>query len=80
MRSNLFSIIIPANCTWSEWVCGDCLVTCGDNAVKNCFRKIRRPAMTSESGILGAQCDGEAFETRPCEDLEPCPIKIGLNL
>ena len=48
--------------------------------MKNCFRKIRRPAMTSESGQLGAQCDGEAFETRPCEDLEPCPIEIGLNL
>ena len=71
------SIIIPVDCQWTKWVCGECLASCGESALKNCYRKIRRAAMESESGDKGAECQGESFKTMPCEDLEPCPQVIG---
>ena len=75
------SIIFLVDCQWTKWVCGDCLASCGESALKNCYRKIRRPAMESESGDMGAECKGESFKTMPCEDLEPCPrLEIGSKI
>ncbi|CAH1801587.1 unnamed protein product, partial [Owenia fusiformis] len=61
----------PVNGGFSDYVCGDCSVTCGDDGVETCTRSCTNPSPLNG----GLQCVGETTKTQPCTDSPRCRLR-----